>query len=327
MAVTQGEEPDSSELLKGYATSGSEADIKMLVQGVSLGKWTAETVEGELTKAGNAGKIVAFRSALNEIAAATHSISARAAKKITTAKAPSKNQPLLFGNEPASPATTGEAKTVSREDYIYNIYVREDEAALRSTLFGIGVDEQRSKKPVILAYDTGIEPNVDTTHVARAGEVAINKYLNGMVVEIRGTGRALLDAVRVEAQKMGPNYSVVTIAGDTTLSEIRQVLVGEGKAGDNLKDDLGVVINVQNPDNRYIPIIGLYDIALRIAYDLDQDAIVDRLNRIALNPNGIPFTKDDLLKGVIRILPRIAPANMAEAVEAYKAAQQALQSL
>lgn len=212
-------------------------------------------------------------------------------------------------------------------DDIYKKYISNDLEALYFTLNGIGVDEQRKNKPVILVYDTGIEPNVDTSHVARAGEVAINKYLNGMVVEVRGTGKALLEAVRVQAAKIGPNYSVVTIAGNTTLDEINKEIAREGKPGANINDDLGTVINVQNPDNKYIPIIGLYDVALRIAYDLDKDAIVERLNRLALNPNGTPFTKDDLSKGVIRILPRIAPANMTEAVEAYKAAQQALQSL
>jgi hypothetical protein len=55
--------------------------------------------------------------------------------------------------------------------------------------------------------------------------------------------------------------------------------------------------------------------------------IADRLNRIALQPNNIPFTVDDLINGIIRILPRIGPVNTADAVEAYKAAQAALQSL
>ncbi len=208
---------------------------------------------------------------------------------------------------------------VTRDQYIYNTYVRDDEAALRNTLVGLGIDTERMNKKVLILYDTGIDPDLDTAHVARAGEVAVNKYMNGAVTEVRGTGKALLDAARVQARALATTDAIVTIAGDATLKEVGQ---------DGLKD-LGKVINVQNPDNRHIPVIGLYDLALKIAYDLGDERILECLNRIAIkDPNDLtPFTTEDIRRGVIRILPKIRPVDMAEAVEAYKAAQAALSSL
>ncbi|MBI5124419.1 MAG: hypothetical protein HZA72_03270 [Candidatus Omnitrophica bacterium] len=202
-----------------------------------------------------------------------------------------------------------------------------DKEALHQTLTSLVLDEKLlAKGTVILAYDTALEPKLSTTHVSKAGEVGVNRYMGGKLINIRGTGKALLEAIQAEKARLEgqgvPLASVVTIAGDGTIKD-----VGEG----NLKE-LGKVINVQNPeDNRYIPIIGLYDLALRIAYELGEDRILDALNRIALNPEERPFTMDDvhtlLSTGILRILPKIVPIDTAAALEAYKGAQQALISL
>ncbi|MBU0605983.1 MAG: fructose-bisphosphatase class II [Candidatus Omnitrophica bacterium] len=218
---------------------------------------------------------------------------------------------------PLTPAQKIE-EGVTREQYIHDTYVKEDAVALRQTLVGLGIDTDRMKKKVLILYDTAIDPNLDTVHIARAGEVAVNKYMNDAITVVRGTGKALRDAPDVhKALKAGD--AIVTIAGDSTLKEIGQ---------DGLKD-LGKIINVQNPDNRHIPVIGLYDLALKIAYDLGDERILECLNRIAIRgPNDpTPFTMEDIRRGVIRILPKIRPVDMAEAVEAYKAAQAALASL
>lgn len=207
---------------------------------------------------------------------------------------------------------------VTRDQYIHDTYVKEDAAALRQTLVGLGIDTDRVKKNVLILYDTSLDQDLDTTHVARAGEVAVNKYMNGAVTVIRGTGKALIYAPAV-LKALNAGDAIVTIAGDATLKEI----------GRNELRNFDKIINVQNPDNRHIPVIGLYDLALKIAYDLGDERILECLNRIAIRgPNDpTPFTMEDIRKGVIRILPKIRPVNMAEAVEAYKAAQAALVSL
>ncbi|MCX5679002.1 MAG: UTP--glucose-1-phosphate uridylyltransferase [Candidatus Omnitrophica bacterium] len=218
-----------------------------------------------------------------------------------------------------TPRAAANKPEAAREEYIYDTYVKNDAAALHQTLVGLGVNTELTKnKQVLILYDTAIDPTVDTTHVAHAGEVAVKKYMNEAIIEVRGTGKALYEAAKAQAGNLKGPYAIVTIAGDVTLREI-------GTEG--LKD-LGKVINVQNPDNRYIPVIGLYDLALRIAYDLGDEKILECLNRIATkDPNFTPFTLEDLRKGMITILPKIRPVDMAEAVEAYKAAQAALKSL
>ncbi len=229
---------------------------------------------------------------------------------------------IAGGGNSLTLVTSAEVKQqegISRDQYIYNTYVKEDAVALRQTLVGLGIDTERTKKKVLILYDTAIDPDLDTTHVARAGEVAVNKYMNGAVTVIRGTGKALIHAPAV-LKALDAGDAIVTIAGDATLKEIGL---------DELRAFFDKIINVQNPDNRHIPVIGLYDLALKIAYDLGDERILECLNRIAIrgpnDPN--PFTMEDIRRGVIKILPKIGPVDMAEAVEAYKAAQATLASL
>ena len=143
---------------------------------------------------------------------------------------------------------------------------------------------------------------------------------------MRATGDALISGIERARSELGgsSNIPVVIIAGDGVMSstEIASALA-----------KLGRVVNVQNPGGeRYIPMVGLFDLALRIAYDLGDEKILACLNSIALNPDKKPFGPDDIEEllrrsGVIHILPKIVPVNLTEVIEAYKAAQSALESV
>ena len=118
----------------------------------------------------------------------------------------------------------------------------------------------------------------------------------------------------------------MTITSDGTLSQL----------DDNERQDLGKILDIMNiisaSEIRPIPVIGLYDLILRIAYgqDIDRD-ILPCLNRIAYNGNNQPFTKNDidqlLSSGLLRLIPRAAPVNVAEAAEIYRAAQAVARAL
>lgn len=205
-------------------------------------------------------------------------------------------------------------------------------AGLQDALVQIKMTKASQKNivPVVILFDTALDPNAGTTGVAQAGERAIKSYLGGSIIEVRGAGEQLLeglrevvDNLREQAKQDGKplDYKVVTIAGDNTLNEVR--IRGAEK-------QLGQVINIHQEDENkpcYIPIIGLYDLALRLAYDLDLDNILKHLNNIATSPNGEPFKKSDLKRGLpIIILPKMAPVTGRE-VEIYKAAEAVLRSL
>lgn len=200
-----------------------------------------------------------------------------------------------------------------------------DRDSLRDYLRTLLMSGTLDNKAVIVAYDTGLESEIQTGKVAQQGEQSLNKprYLNNRLVNVRGTGQKLVDGIRkaiAELEGEGIPYALVTIAGNKTMSEV---------SGDLEKLKGNKILNIQNPDGRYIPIIGLYELALRMAYDIGEDRILECLNRIAANPdnpNNI-FTKDDLGRVVIRLLPRIGPVDTEEARKAYEAAKKVLESL
>ncbi len=188
-----------------------------------------------------------------------------------------------------------------------------------------------SKKIIVLGRDTGLDPEANAA--AQAGKAAVEKYLGDSLIEVRGKGKSLLEGMQAQIAQLkaegkveGKDFVVITIAGNTTLDQINK----------NDRKDLGKIINILDAikagsGKNYLPIIGLYDLAIRIAYNQDTDNILSCLNRIASNENGRPFIKDDIEKllaeGLIRILPKIGPVNMTEAIEAYKAAEQVLRAL
>jgi len=238
----------------------------------------------------------------------------------------SKPEPMPIKTAGKGAEAFRKAKEGSARQNIYDKYVQGDERALQSTLVTISAVDENNRKPAIIAYDTGMDPQAGAA--IRTGETVIEEYLGGTVVVVRGTGPALYKKLKLASSAMANKFqreiAIVTIVGDETLAQIDSELDREAKSR---KEVLGKIINVaKNGKNKYVPVIALYDVALRWAYGLDLEQVADRLNRIA-DPNGSHITLDDLLKGLIRIIPRIGPVNTAEAVEAYRAAQQALQSL
>jgi len=209
--------------------------------------------------------------------------------------------------------------------------------SLKSYLDSIAYNETALDNEVdVILYDTGVDMNMPTAHVEQAGERSINRYIDGRLVNIRSTGAKLLELGKAEVARLtaaGKKVRVVSIAGNATMKEKIKDKSGKDTdqgVGEGLKS-LGKVLNIQNPDGRYIPVIGLYELALRIARDSSIEDITECLNRIALNPGNKPFTRDEveslLTRGVLQLLPKIVPVNTAEAAEAYKAAQQALASV
>ncbi len=226
---------------------------------------------------------------------------------------PDKDTPKGFSiNKPA--------ETKERVKYINEKYVNEDKEEMRGTIARIGINIGLLKgKKLILAYDTKLAPE-ETVDVIQAGDHRIREYLGNSLIEIRGTGRALVNGIDDAIARLGTDeqYVVVTIAGDGTMKQVP----------DSERDILGKIINVQNPDDgRYIPIIGLYDLALRVAFE-DRESIEKCLKRIDPNvrPEDVDKFLEDARRGFISITPA-KPINMNEAREAYLAAEQALRSL
>jgi hypothetical protein len=172
----------------------------------------------------------------------------------------------------------------------------------------------------------------DISIVTISGNKSLSDLDNAIIAEVAKGDQDTLDKYYYRGIFTAEDIAVIKKIADGQLSvdSIGPALPALKAKFDTARQrNMGTVLNVQNQNNRYIPVIGLYDVALRIAYRLSDEenaAIADRLN-VLRDPNSPPFTADDLKKGVIPFLPKTGPANLAEAVEAYKAAQQALQSL
>ncbi len=229
------------------------------------------------------------------------------------------------GSRPARDSTNGlSAEAIKEQSTV------PDTEALKKLLVSLGLYAKETERgAVIVAFDTGIFP-VNVSSVLKAGKDGINRYLEGKVIDIRAQGPDLLTKIQDEIGRLKgagiPLAGVVAIAGDATVEAMRSQPL-------ELEAGKVAVINVQKPENRYIPVIGLYDLALRIVYNPDdKPAILECLKQIALNPDNKPFGLDDveeLLKSrIIRILPKIIPMDMDLTIrEAYRAAQAALTAL
>ena len=200
--------------------------------------------------------------------------------------------------------------------------IEKEATGLYTTLNAATITESR-KKIVVLLRDTSLDPVSNAA--AQAGSAAVAKYLGDSLIEVRGKGRSLLDRGLEQIAQLkadGKEFAVVAMVGNDTMSQIQK----------NERKELGKILNITDNGGKYLPVIGLYDLAIRIAYEQNPDDILLCLNRIASNPDtGRPFTRNEieqLLKnGLIRILPRTAPVNMTEEVEAAKAAEKVLQAL
>jgi hypothetical protein len=229
------------------------------------------------------------------------------------------------GEMPETVTTADERLELIKEKYNITSDIKELVDTLTVLRVSKGITAARK---VVLAYDTGLDPKSNTATVAKAVEDVLNEYLGkNAVIVVRGTGKDLLDRVRTAVdpiEKSGEKVFVVTLASDTTLNT--------SVISQNEQKELGKIINVKNKGDKHIQVAGLFDLALRVAYELGDESILRCLNRIAVNPNNtMGFTKDDLdellKKGVISILPRIQRIDTSEAVEAYNAASQVLKSL
>lgn len=179
-------------------------------------------------------------------------------------------------------------------------------------------------KEVVLIHDTALDPEVNIGGVARALEQAITtNYPHISLTEVRGTGQALLEKAgqvirgfESDGKTNGKEFVVITIKGKDDLSETFK--------------KLGKVLEVDATGGRYIPLIGIYSVALRIALGIIDDKTVMLLNAIAYNGEQMPFTIDDLQRSfnfIIKILPKIDRVDPSEAAAAYKAAEQVLRAL
>jgi phosphomannomutase len=213
-----------------------------------------------------------------------------------------------------------------REEEVYNKHVRADVGAFMSLLGSLrDAPSVTADKTLVLCLDDEVVQRTS----AQFADKAINRYITPehKVIVVRGSGRQLLDNLTGflgsdEAQGMA-NITVVTSASMDTLGKI-----GEGDAG-----KLGKVLEVEPSKDAFISPLVLVDVMLRIGYGLpDHDMMLERLNNIFEKSAGGKFTAEDLKQiidattWIIRVKPirRIDPA---ELVEAYKAAQMALQSL
>jgi len=194
-----------------------------------------------------------------------------------------------------------------------------------------------SPKKLVVLYDTGLAPGSQTGTLAKEIEDKVRKYFHDSFIEIRGNGAGLLDNFLGDrdAQKaIDEGAVVVTIAGEETMKAIDTERSQE-------KGKLGKVLQVRSKDKSgkylYLPVIGLYDLAIKIA---NKDRVgIERFfenfaDTMGENDTPISVTDDDinhLIQDgglfVLRILPRTKAVDLDEARAAYQAAQLALKSL
>ncbi|NQU74382.1 MAG: hypothetical protein HQ547_06735 [Candidatus Omnitrophica bacterium] len=203
---------------------------------------------------------------------------------------------------------------------IYKKSTEPDRDALRGFLTHEVLKGTLDKRAVIVAYDTGLEKDIHTGQVAQAGESSINKYMDGNFISIRATGQKLCDYIDQAISELNIPYAVVTIAGNETVEQVGGDLTKKGK-----------VLNIQNGDGRYISVIGLHELAFRIANESNVNDILTCLNRIGFTVDNRPFTKADVeslrINGILGILPKIVVVNWSEKIKAYKRAQEVLKHL
>jgi len=201
---------------------------------------------------------------------------------------------------------------------------------LKSTIAGISAPSM-PRKIILLGYDNELDPASNAA--ARAAEEAVNRYMDGALVEVRDSGAKLAERMQTEAAKLAKQHGVdikdIFIATITNQGTLKRLDGAE-------RSNLGKVLDIDNviteSGRRPIPIIGLYDFILRIAYgqDIEKD-ILPCLNRIAYKGPGEPFTRDDIMQllnsGLLRLIPKARPVDMSEMAEINRAAKAVAQAL
>jgi len=227
--------------------------------------------------------------------------------------------PGIYG---VSPQDESEETVTAQQ--IYERSTQPDLEALRKYLAtGVLSGEFDDRTSVIIAYDMGLDPEVSTGQAAQEAFRECNSYLGGRLAEVRSTGEKLIEdinRIKVLLQGSGRNCVVVTIASEETVNNI----------GERLKR-IGKVIKIRNENQRHIPLIGLFELAIRIAYNSDTNAILECLNRIAANSQGCPFGPDHvaalLSNNIIELIPKIKNVDLTERIKANKGTLEALRSL
>ncbi|MCX5679482.1 MAG: hypothetical protein NTZ95_02250 [Candidatus Omnitrophica bacterium] len=226
----------------------------------------------------------------------------------------------------ASEIAAVENKETGQIKYLANTLASKE---MKSLITSLDVDDG----VIINAFDTTVEDALRGT--VQAAQSLINQEAGNRIINIRGTGSALLQAIqKAMTDNQGKVRAVVTTTPDQKIAAAAT--------------QYGSVINVEQMRDgrgRYMPVPGLQDLALRIAvanvlykdgatggYTRDGARFVFwALDRVALAPDNKPFTIDDVIellkRGFFRILPRIVPVDLAAASAAYRAAQAALKSL
>ncbi|MDP3790568.1 MAG: hypothetical protein Q8R38_00790 [Candidatus Omnitrophota bacterium] len=205
-------------------------------------------------------------------------------------------------------------------------------AGLSSTLSAVSAPEM-TKKIVLVGHDTSLDAASNTT--ARVVEETVNRYLDDTFIEVRASGSNLAAKIQEVAASIAKERNInikdifiATVAGDDTVKE----LTGRPELA-----NLGKVLQIQNKvsdtEMLPVPVIGLYDFILRMAYGQSDEDILACLNRIASKGPNQPFVKEDIdqllnnIVGLLRIIPKAAPVNMSEVAEINRAAQAVARAL
>jgi hypothetical protein len=220
----------------------------------------------------------------------------------------------------------------------YQKHIRPYLSPFLQTLFFKGIGKGvRDDITVVLAHDTAANP--EQREAVQMMHSVIEKSLGKSVVLVRASGADMVSAVNektVQLQASGKKFAVVVMTGNDTFekygSELTAGINGvnsyiKGRFGQDAENlPISAVLNV----GERMPVFPLYDVALRLAYNLGEEEILAGLRAVAMNERNMPFTKEDLdeclKRGYIFLRP-IKPININEITEASKAEAAVLRAL
>ncbi len=195
-------------------------------------------------------------------------------------------------------------------------------------------------KAIVILHDRMI----DSTGVAQAAEFAVERYLGGSVIVVRGSGSMLISHGIEEYNNLirntnaPKNAAIIALTGTNRTSitgkdraDLLRVMMAGNAAAEKIGGlrPLSVLLQVDDSEGE-MSTIELYNAAVTIGFNLGAQNILDCLRRIALTDSGERFTDavmDEIIKtGFIRLKP-IAPINPNQIDEVRRAEAVALRSL
>lgn len=198
---------------------------------------------------------------------------------------------------------------------------------LDATRTAVKADKDLQNKHVVIATDLGI---VDQAPAGSNAELAIQisqqlieQNLGEYVKTFKGRGAELADQISAHVQSLRErgiaedDIVVVSIAGSDTLDQISEA--GRESA-------LGKILQISKGEG-YVPVAGLHDLALRVAYNEKSDDIFRFLQAIAQHDITMDMVENFLLNGGRLPLKPIVAVDPNEIRDAYLAAVKALTSL